>query len=313
MEVTGVLSTNLLAELGHLSRIDGMAAFAGTDGLGREFTVLEDELPVYIANTQRVLNSTKDTGGEIVGLPIDMGEHDWNGGAGWIVGLELDAPRKIIIFAVNWTEDGVECIAGNMMRFFSPAFDTEKKIIMGGALLNQPGSRNAKGQYLLRPVELSKSMSTIQKEKDMTVETSQDTKPAWAVALETAISELSARFAPKKPDHKQEPTAESIRELMQSDAAVVEMARIANERVANQVAIYERQQHVIKLASDMVGGTPSRPFGLAGIRAEEIVELLMGVPMAQSLATLQNWAAPGLATERNPACLLNIAAQSTNG
>lgn len=285
MEVTNVLFTNLLTELGHLSRIDGMASIVdGIDGNGRTFTVLPEELAVYISNTQKVLNSTKDSSGEIVGLPIDLEDHTWNGGAGWIVGLELDEARKVIIFLVNWTEKGVEEIAGNITRFFSPAFDTEKKLIMGGALLNQPGSRDQKnGKYLLRPVELSKSMSTITKEKDMTVEAVPEVKPDLLAELRALPAAIIAALNPR-PGKQPEPKAETVAELMQNPEVAHELARRADAIAADRNALYERQQHVVKLAADMVGGTPARPFVLAGITSAEIVELLMGLPMSQSQA-----------------------------
>lgn len=118
----------------------------------------------------------------------------------------------------------------------------------------------------------------------MTVETVPEVKPSWFSAFEAKLADLSASFSPKKPDQKQEPTAQTVRELMESPEAVIEMARRAEEIAANRTALFERQQHVIKLAADMVGGTSARPFGLAGIRSDEIVELLMGLPMPQSLA-----------------------------
>lgn len=266
-----------------MSKIDGLAAMSGRDMWGNEFTVLPEELPDYIANTQRVLNSTKDSKGKVVGLPIDCENHDRMGGAGWIQSLELAEGRDVIIFGVEWTEEGLEKVGNNETRYFSPTFDTENKQILGGSLTNWPGSRKPNGQYLLRPVELSRSKSILSftKENQMTVETVPEVKPAW---FENAINELKAVFAPKKPDQKPEPTAASVRELMESDEARIELARRANEIVANRVALYEREQHVIKLAADMVGGNSARPFGLAGIRAEEIVELLMGLPTSQSLA-----------------------------
>lgn len=118
----------------------------------------------------------------------------------------------------------------------------------------------------------------------MTVETVPEVKPSWFAAFETKLAELTASFTPKKPDQNPEPTAQTVRELMDSPEAIREMARRAEEIAANKNALYARQQHVIQLASELVGGSTSRPFGLAGIGSDEIVELLMGLPMPQSLA-----------------------------
>lgn len=287
-EVTAGMFTDLVKELGHMSKIDGLAAMSGRDMWGNDFTVLPEELPDYIANTQRVLNSTKDSKGNVVGLPIDCMDHDHMGGAGWIQSLELAEGRDVIIFGVEWTESGLEMVGNNESRYFSPTFDTENKQILGGSLTNWPGSRKPNGQYLLRPVELSKSRSiagiTNTKENQMTVETVPEVKPSWFAAFETKLAELTASFNPKKPDQKPEPTAQTVRELMDSPEAIREMARRAEEIAANKNALYARQQHVIQLASELVGGSTSRPFGLAGIGSDEIVELLMGLPMPQSLA-----------------------------
>ena len=283
-EITAGMFTDLLKELGHMSQIDGLAVMSGYDMYGQEFEVKAEDLADYVTNTQRVLNSTKDSKGKIVGLPIDCGNHDHEGGAGFIVALEADEQRGVIIFTVEWSEDGLELVGTNKVRYFSASFDTQNKLILGGSLTNWPGSRKPNGAYLLRPVELSRSIAGITKENQMTVETVPEVKPSWIAELQSAIV-TALTPSPKPPaSPKQEPTASSISELMQNDEVVREMARRSDHMAAEKAAVYERQQHVIQLAANLVGGTPLRPLGLAGIRADEIVELLMGLPAKQSLA-----------------------------
>jgi hypothetical protein len=291
-EITAGMFTDLHRELGHMSQIDGLAVMAGLDMYGQEFEVKAEELAEYVANTQRVLNSTKDSKGKVVGLPIDCGNHDHEGGAGFIVALEADEQRGVIVFTVEWSEDGLELVGTNKVRYFSASFDTQNKLILGGSLTNWPGSRKPNGAYLLRPVELSRSMKFLQKEKDMTVETQvQEQKPSWlpdllkelGVTIKTALTPQPPT-GPQRPEPSNESVTESVTELMNNTDLVHEVARRAEALAAEKNAIYERQQHVTQLAANIVGGTPSRPLGLAGIRADDIVELLMGLPMKQSLA-----------------------------
>ena len=117
----------------------------------------------------------------------------------------------------------------------------------------------------------------------MTLDTTQEKKPSWVTEL---IADLTAALNPKPPasPQKTEPNTQSVVDLMNNPEAVHEIARQADRIAAEKNALYERQQHVINLAANIVGGTPARPLGLAGIRAEEIVELLMGLPQPQSLA-----------------------------
>ena len=138
-------STLQVLELDYIRKMDGLAAGTFISMWGDEVTFAAEELPDYIKNTQRVLNSTRDSSGQIVGLPIDQDAHDHAGGAGWIIGLELDEARGVIVFTVNWTEIGQDLIRKNIRRFFSPSVDILNKVILGGSLTNYPASRNAKG------------------------------------------------------------------------------------------------------------------------------------------------------------------------
>jgi hypothetical protein len=135
---------------------DGMAAGEFTDMYGRKVKFKKEDLPAYVANTKAVLASTADASGAIVGLPIDGMNHDHQLAAGWVVDVELGAGGNVIEFTPRWTDWGMELIAGDVMRFFSPTVDLSNKTIMGGSLTNWPATRDEKtGKILLRPVELS--------------------------------------------------------------------------------------------------------------------------------------------------------------
>ncbi len=285
----GVFVTDLMAEFQHLSKIDGLAALTGaTDMHGRTLSIKPDELPAYVANTQAVLESTRDSAGEIVGLPVDLRNHDHQGGAAWIVGLELDRARNVIQFVLNWTEQGIDLVKKNISRYFSPSFDDVNKVILGGSLTNWPASVNKRGQMLLRPVELSRSMYT-KGANNMTVES---VVPENKTLLEI-LADLPKRIAeaigpkpaaqPPEQPHVSELSNATISELLQTPEAIAELGRQAEAKAAEMSRAALRQKHVVEFASTVVGGTPSRPIGL-GVRADEIVELLLGMEEKQSLA-----------------------------
>jgi len=138
-----------------VATIDGMAPGSFVSMSGKRITINAAEFGEYIAHTQSVLDSTKDSNGNIVGLPIDQDGHDHKGGAGWIVGVERDPSRSILRFAVRWTQIGADLIGGNIRRFFSPSFDPEQKVILGGSMTNSPASRDSQYRMMLRPTELS--------------------------------------------------------------------------------------------------------------------------------------------------------------
>lgn len=284
MERNGAMFTDLLKELGHLSKIDGLAAISDVvDMHGRPLTVKASELPVYVKNTRDVLESTRDSRGEIVGLPIDLKNHDHQGGAAWLVGVELDAARSVIQFILNWTDAGIDLVQRNISRYFSPTFDDVNKVILGGSLTNWPASVNKKGQMLLRPVELSKSLQSI-KELNMTVETQVPETKSLLDALSALPGRIAEAMNPKKPDkHVSELSNATITELLQTPEAILELGRQAEAKAAEMSRAAVRQQHVVEFASSVVGGTQTRPLGLA-VRSDEIVELLLSLPEKQSLA-----------------------------
>ena len=132
---------------------DGFVAGDFIDAHGRRILVEEDELEEYAENTQAAIEETKTESGELVGLPIDVFDHEHENAAGWIIGAELVG--EIIRFLPKWTEEGMELIEQGLRRFFSSSFDTEAKVIMGGSLTNWPATRDDEGKILLRPIELA--------------------------------------------------------------------------------------------------------------------------------------------------------------
>lgn len=265
--------------------IDGLAANEDIPFIsmhGEEVYIKSNELAAYIENTLTVIESTKTESGEIVGLPIDLEGHNHKGGAGWIVGLELDSARKVIRFLVNWTEKGIELIKGNLSRFFSPSVDTENKIILGGSLTNWPASRNAKGQILLRPVELSQSIKEIDMEK----------------TLLEMLAELPGKVAEavrggketETPTTTQPPTTEleteispALKELLRTPEGIEELGKKAQELARDAIHLEKRKMHTVQFASKLAGGTAEHPVGLK-VRPNEVVALLLSLPEPQALA-----------------------------
>jgi hypothetical protein len=264
--------------------IDGLAANDDDPFIsmhGEEVYIKSDDLAAYIENTLTVIESTKTESGEIVGLPIDLEAHNHKGGAGWIIGLELDAARNVIRFVVNWTEKGIELIKGNLSRFFSPSVDTENKIILGGSLTNWPASRNAKGQILLRPVELSQSIKEIDMEKTLmeilaelpgkVAEAVRGGKAPETSPAPTAPTELEAGISPQ------------LKELLNTPEAIEELGKQAQSIARDAIRAEKRKAHVVHFASKLAGGTAEHPFGLK-VNPNEVVALLLSLPERQAQA-----------------------------
>ena len=68
-----------------------MAAGAFTDMWGREFEILPEDMQTYAVNTAFAIESTRDSKGDVVGLPISSMNHENREAAGWITGVELSA------------------------------------------------------------------------------------------------------------------------------------------------------------------------------------------------------------------------------
>lgn len=274
-ELTGV-------DLSTQTYIDGMAAGTFTSMTGEEVSFLPEELEAYVANTQKVIESTRTEKGEIVGLPIDENGHDHKGGAGWIIGLEHDVSRNIIKFLVNWTDKGTELVKSNMRRFFSPSVDTYGRYVRGGSLTNWPATRLASGQLLLRPVELSEQLQEIDMD-NVVLQAINDLKES----ITKAISGTPASQAPSAPatqefqdDNRVSPV---LQELLGSQEGLEELGRRATEIAQDAIKSEKRKIHAVEFAAKVVGGTKEKPFGLR-VRPNDLVALLLSLPERQSKA-----------------------------
>ena len=273
------LSADTLVEPIGLKYIDGLAAGTFVSMTGKEVTFSIEEMQAYIENTTKIIESTRTESGEIVGLPIDKDKHDHAGGAGWIVGLELDQARNIIRFLVNWTQDGIDLIKGNIRRFFSPSIDPTNKVILGGSLTNWPATRLETGQILLRPVELSQSIKEIDMEKTLL---------EMLAELPGKVAEAIKGVKPADPSPVADPvepeaTSPTLRELLNTPDAVEELGKRATEIAQDAIQAEKRKLHTVEFASRVVGGTQKKPFGLR-VKPAEVVALLLSLPEKQSLA-----------------------------
>jgi len=270
MSQTDFTFTELAAS--DLKAIDGLAAGKFTAMSGDEVEFKAEDLQAYVDNTNAIIESTKTEGGEIVGLPIDKNAHDHVGGAGWIVGLELDKVRNVVRFLVNWTEEGIALIKANTRRFFSPSTDPQNKTILGGSLTNWPATRNNKGQILLRPVELSQQI----KEIDMS-KTIED----LVAEMETIKTQLAEMTKPaEKTDEGSEGVTPEMAEFIAGTDGAEELGRQAQEMAMRVVRDEKRKQHVKEFAARVVGGTPDKPFGIP-VRSSAIVAALLSMPDKQ--------------------------------
>ena len=282
VEMRQAFSFTELADLASSKAIDGLAANdedAYISMSGQEVYIKSDDLASYIENTQAIIESTKTESGEIVGLPIDLEGHNHKGGAGWIVGLELDKARNVIRFLVNWTEKGIELIKGNLSRFFSPSVDTETKIILGGSLTNWPASRNAKGQILLRPVELSQSIKEIDMEKTL-IELLTELPGKVAEAMRGKQQETP----PTPPvTELEEGISPALQEFLKIPEGIEELGKQAQSIAREAIHLEKRKMHTVQFASKLAGGTAEHPVGLK-VRPNEVVALLLSLPEKQALA-----------------------------
>ncbi|MCH7557938.1 MAG: hypothetical protein IIB56_10835, partial [Planctomycetes bacterium] len=102
---------------------DGFIAGDFVDMHNRRILVEDDELEEYAENTRAAIAATETESGEIVGLPIDVFDHDKTDAAGWIVGADLI--DGVIRFLPKWTQLGKELIEEGIRRFFSATFNTD--------------------------------------------------------------------------------------------------------------------------------------------------------------------------------------------
>lgn len=266
-----------LAGLENQKAFDGLAAGSFTDMRGKRVAFKPEELALYIANTQEVLESTRAESGEIVGLPIDMEGHDHKGGAGWITGVHLDAERGVIRFTPNWTADGKDLIGGNKRRYFSPTVDPTQKVILGGSLTNYPASRDERYRMKLRPIELSEQIQEIDMENTF----------SWEKLSELAnqvIEAIKGRKAEPAPEPQKENDMPelTVAEFMQTPEAIAELERRANERAAKLLEAEQLKNKVAEFAKRITSG---EAYGLA-VKAEELTAAILALPESEKVLEL---------------------------
>jgi hypothetical protein len=282
-EASSFIFTELSTESSE-TYIDGLAAGTFTAMNGEEITFKPADLSNYVKNTQAIIESTRTEKGEIVGLPIDFDAHDHKGGAGWIIGVELDEARKIIKFLVNWTKEGARIIKENIRRYFSPSVDDTNKSILGGSLTNWPATRSAKGHIMLRPIELSQNMKGIDMPK--TLEELESDVSEMQGKLDTILKAVQGSNGQENGEGEKKFSkilSPEIMELLGSPEALEQMDARAQEMAQATIHLGQRKKHVTEFAAKIAGGTKEKPFGLP-IRTGDLISLLLSLPEAQSLA-----------------------------
>lgn len=250
---------------------DGVAFGDFTDAHGREVSIKLSNADAILANTQAAIESTRTESGELVGLPIDTDKHNHEGGAGWIVGVELK--DGLLKFIPKWTKIGRELIGEGIRRFFSPTIDLQNNVVLGGSLTNWPASRSKNGQMLLKPIELSQNLYYLGRET-AEAETHEEVSMS-----EVTVDDLTQ-------EQKDELTNSLFAELATGDnkkmaelmqAKVVELAE---QQFNDMVANFERQRAVKELSKRLTGGTQDSPRGLP-VPAEELDKFLLSLDPVQ--------------------------------
>jgi hypothetical protein len=267
-----------------------------TDMRGNKVEIKKEDLSVLLENTQLAIESTRTESGEVVGLPIDLNNHDHQGGAGWIVGVELDAIRNVIRFIPRWTQAGLDLIKNDIRRFFSATFDPINRVIHGGSLTNSPATKNKRGQYLLRPIELSENLFV--EEKQMEEKIDKTLLQEIADKFANLIASLKGDDKPEesKPEGETkmtdiapvveavaEPANPTLTELLKTPEAIQELGKMAELKAQEFVKAEMRKKEIVEFASTLVGGSADSPYGLP-VKASEVVALLLSLPPAQSEA-----------------------------
>jgi len=226
----------LFAELSGTKPFDGMASGKFTDFSGRSVEIKAEDLPAIVEKTKLAIASTVTEGGEVVGLPIDEDGHNHKGGAGWIVDVEMDAGGKKIRFVPKWTEIGMRLIKENIRRFFSVSVDLANKVVLGGSLTNWPATRNADGQILLRPIELSTELFRLE-EKNMDTNFVKTGFQKIAEDIQNFIASLKGDGETRKGEQEMTlpsqpaPVAEvpnpTLTELLKTPEAIQELGKMA--------------------------------------------------------------------------------------
>lgn len=278
--------------------IDGLSAGIFTSMWGDKVEFKADSLDTLAKNTKSVIESTKTEGGEIVGLPIDMDMHDHKGGAGWIKDVIVDMERKILRFAVEWTEEGADVIRRNIRRFFSPSVDVDEEVVLGGSLTNWPATREKSGRILLRPIELSSYMKELDMPKtleELTGMLEKNSNDIAAIAesvkgLTGLVAHLSKGQAPAasstEPTSNEEGISQTIKDLLAVPEDVEDLGQKAAEMAKEVIKAEKRKRVVVEFASRIAGGTREKPFGLK-VKPAEIVALVLSLPEKQGNAVMK--------------------------
>lgn len=225
MEPTSLYYVDLSSvELG--KPFDGMAAGKFRDMWGLQFEIKPSELSEFVENTRANIKATKTASGELVGLPIDLSNHDRGDAAGWIVDVSQEG--NVLQFVPRWTELGSDSIRKGLRRMFSPTIDLANKAILGGSLTNWPASRDGKGKILLRPLELSMSILTTGEtlEGDEAPEDTSSTPPQ---TMEGTPADKGAQSLHPEGDHMKtlaEMTEEEMVELIKKTVTSVQPAPV---------------------------------------------------------------------------------------
>ena len=248
---------------------DGMAAGTFYDMWGREASIDRADFSTFLANTRALIESTRGESGQVVGLPIDCYSHDLNCGAGWITAVELSEDGSKIRFTPRWTDDGMELIASDKVRFFSPSLNLVDKVILGGSLTNWPATRTPT-EIKLRPIELSEGLNELDIEEDADALT----------LLESAFENVKRLFSGRRPGsvgnppktnpNQEEPMTDnhqSLEALLSADPArVAELQALVETRAKAQVTelleAEKRKAHVAEFSARVVSGSAERPVGL---------------------------------------------------
>jgi len=283
------LLASMAGQTGEGKPFDGMAAGTFYDMWGREAIFDQAEFSTYLAHTRALIESTRGESGQVVGLPIDCYSHDLNGGAGWITAVDLSLDGSKIRFTPRWTDDGMELIASDKVRFFSPSVDISNKVIMGGSLTNWPATRTAT-EIKLRPIELSEGLSELDIQEDAEAMT----------LIESALANFKRLFSGRRPGSVGDPPDKSnpiqeepmtdnhptLEALLSADPArVAELQALVDTRAAAQVTellnAEKRKAHVAEFSTRVVSGTAERPYGLP-VTQERLSKFMAGLSAEQS-------------------------------
>lgn len=278
---------------------DGFAPGEFTDMWGNYVEVKPDELAIYVENTLAAIEATRAESGELVGLPIDAEYHDRGRAAGWIVDVMLK--DGVLRFKPRWTEIGQELISKGIMRFFSSTFDPSKKVIRGGSLTNWPATVDKQQRVLLRPIELTTGLFSVEKPPDSVgagglatlgeaigqaianVMNLSGGKPDLMRANNKGVTSMTVELKDLTAEQRAELAGQALVQALEAPGAgTAEMAgRVADlveeratEKAAALVARAETERGVRQLAADLAGGSKDKPVGLP-VEADELATFLL--------------------------------------